>query len=264
MHTAPKFLSFKVHRQVHHKLLTRSSQVHTFAGYLDASTSGAHLLREPFLTFANKDMSSRNDRRFTLRYGFIDSKGTAKKLLKLQCKVDSQQNLIDLVALQHDNPLFHTTVHGARGPSKPSRLHHQLENPELWCGEDRNKFPEIVESPLPLWNDLSQPWTLISVPIHWGADRAGRDLYSPMKTREHTENASRIIDLSSAPPDQEFIGNLTIYLIPPRQHATSWFENWVAKSSYDRQATNVVDGISPHVAALFGVKLFRVFWAKCL
>ena len=207
-------------------------------------------------------MPSTKDRRIILRYGFIDGAGTVKKLLKLQCKLDPDANVIDLVALQHDNRLFHTTVHGAREPSKPSRLHHQLENPEIWCERDRKKFPEIIESPLPDWGSLSYPWILITVPIHWGADRAGRRLYSPMKDRERRDNENRIIDLSDGPANREFIGNLTIYLLPAKQDTPSRFEKWVAQRSHDRQAINVVDGISPYIGAFFGVKLFSGLWSQ--
>ena len=90
-------------------------------------------------------------------------------------------------------------------------MHLQLEHPELICDRDRQKFPEILDSPLPIWDTLNYPYSVITVPIHWGADRS-RNLYSKMKQKELTEHATRIIDLSEYPNGREYIGNVSIYL----------------------------------------------------
>lgn len=196
-----------------------------------------------------------------LRYGFRNSDRVSKKVLKLICKVNSNNFLEDLVAIQQDNQIFHTTIHSAKGENKLSRVHLQLEHPELICDRDRQKFPEILDSPLPIWDTLNYPYSVITLPIHWGADRS-RNLYSKMKQKELTEHATRIIDLSEDPSGREYIGNVSIYLLPSAHSTYKKFEKWTQKSRYDRYLLDIFDGFTPWVGAFFYMRIIKGLWSS--
>jgi hypothetical protein len=102
-------------------------------------------------------MNDKKPKIVTLPYGFKDSNRVVKKVLKLICKVNSNGSLEDLVAIQQDNKLFHTTIHSAKGEIKPSRRHLQLDHHQLFCDRDRQKFPEILDSSLPIWDEFNYP-----------------------------------------------------------------------------------------------------------
>ena len=205
-------------------------------------------------------MNEKKPKIVTLRYGFKNSNRAVKKVLKLICKVNSNNSLEDLVAIQHDNKLFHTTIHSAKGGTKPSRRHLQLDHPQLFCNPDRQKFPEILDSPLPIWDEFNYPYSVITVPIHWGADRS-RNLYSQMKQKQMSKHAARIIDLSEDPNGMEYLGNLSVYLLPSAQSTYEKFERWTQKNRYDRCLLDIYDGFTPWIGAFFYMRITKGLWS---
>lgn len=195
-----------------------------------------------------------------LRYGFKDSNGVVKKVLKLICKLNPNNSLEDLFAIQHDNKLFHTSIHSAKGKTKPSRKHLQLDHPQLIVDRDRQKFPEIVDVQLPEWDEFNYPYSVITVPIHWGADRS-RNFYPKMKKKHRSKHAARIIDLSEDPNGQEYLGNLCVYLLPSDQSTHKKFERWTQTNRYDRSLLDIYDTFTPWIGAHFYMRIYKGLWS---
>ncbi len=192
----------------------------------------------------------------TLRYGFKNFDGVVKKLLKvvLVSKPDHPVTVEELYAIQHDNKFFHTPLNSQQGETKRSRKHPQLERPELLCDPHGKKRPEIIDNPLPEWHDFNYPYAILTVPLHCEAAQS-RNIYNRMKQQEIRQHAGRIIDLSKI-PDMEYVGNLSIYLLPP-DFTYNKFERWTPKAFADLYLLDIYDGCVPRIGGFFYIRIAK-------
>jgi hypothetical protein len=207
-------------------------------------------------------MKSNRSKWTTLRYGFASFDGSIKQILKVKFAKDPNEEIIEFFAFQQDNKLYHTSVHSEKGIEKPSRVHNQLNNPERWCNRDRAKFPEILQSPLPIWKSLNAPWGIIFVPVHWGADRAGKNLYKTMKSKEQVDNQSRILDLSDCEESEEFIGNLCLYFIPAKLSSRSKFKDWTSNRRNEKHLIDIYEDSIPWIGSSMELKKGRGLFSR--
>lgn len=159
-------------------------------------------------------------KRFEQIYGYLNVAGVPKKVAKITGKKAADGYLLDLSVIQYDaSGLMHFSLHNTEQDGKPTRYHIQTECPDLFTPEDKMKFPEILESPLPDFRALTTIHSLQAVPIHAKADDE-IDFYPTMTQSQLARFADKLADFRGFTYDRRTPGLMEFYLVPARATAT--------------------------------------------
>jgi hypothetical protein len=147
-------------------------------------------------------------------FGYWNAAGIAKKVCKVRGKISSERYLLDLVVIQYDaRKLLHFTLHNREPSGKATRYHIQAQCPESIAPEDRDNFPEVIQSPLPDLRTLGTIYALQAIPI-WAKADDERGFYPTMTQRELRRYLQNIADFRALKYDSSTPGLLELHLVP--------------------------------------------------
>ncbi len=156
-----------------------------------------------------------------LKYGFWDKSKVARKVATIKVKLDSIGGIADLFLIQHDiATLFHYSLHNVAKSEKPKRYHMQCQDLGLITSEDQSKFPDILETDLPNFENMKNLWPLQAVPF-WPYPK--EDNYNPMTGEEIDSNREHLADFGKMIRDSmelpgaiaQIVGSLETFLVAP-------------------------------------------------
>lgn len=153
-------------------------------------------------------------RRFEEIYGYWNAAGVPKKVAQISGKKAADNYLLDLCVIQYDMcRLMHFTLHNTTPGGKTTKYQIQTDCRKRIALDDRDKFPDVIESPLPDFRSLTRLHTLQTVPIHAQADDE-RDFYPTMPQGQLNRFAGNMADFRRFAYDRNTPGILEFYLVP--------------------------------------------------